>query len=894
MGMNKTRVVLLAILILPIIAMGKGSGDFFVATDGNDGWSGARSTPNAAKTDGPFATLNAARVAVRQLREQSPMTQPVTVLVRGGTYFLPETLMFQPEDSGTTASPVVYAAYPGEKPILSGGMKLNGFQPDTRGRWHLVVPEVKAGDLSFLSLYVNGERRFRPRLPKSGSYLIANEVQLDPKDSRARPSSFQFIPGQFRSDWVNLRDVEVLTAHIWSMSRMRVKQVDTASNTVHFTSTTLEKDALWSRFYAGFPFLVENVKEALSEPGEWYLDRPTGELTYIPRNGEAIDSAVVIAPRLEQIMRLNGDAKSGHIVSHLVFKGLTFAHSNWYTPEAGYHFPQSDATVPGAIVAEGAQDCRFEDCSIEHTGGYGLQFGDGCKCDVVDKCELKDLGAGGIKLGFWARLQPESATTSDNIIRNNLIAHGGRVHPGGTGIVVGASHGNRIEHNTIFDLYYMGISLGYTWEENTTARDNIVADNHIFGLGQGFLSDMGAIYTLGLSPGTLIRHNLIHDVLSRWYGGWALYLDALSSEVQIEDNIVYRTDAGALHPNRGQGNRVTNNIFALGTEAQLTRSGPHKLPTFDFERNIVYWKNAFLLSSNWKEGSFDMDHNLYWDATGRPVKFGTLTLEQWRGKGHDVHSVIADPLFADPDDGDFRLADNSPALKLGFKPIANDGFGREGHNDKILKYAPKAYPDLSRQLPLKFDFEDVALGARPPLAVVEGEGGAASVRVTDETAAGGKHSLKFVDDGKRGAPYLPFISYTYKCVDGIVIADTSVKMTTGSTLVYEWRDIVNAETPGPSLTIGTTCTLIANGRELRKVPLDRWIKLRTVCQVGPRAKGTYDLTVDVEGEGGPRTFHGLKYDPGFERLMGLFYLADEPGAGTFYLDDISIVTRDGF
>jgi len=45
-------------------------------------------------------------------------------------------------------------------------------------------------------------------------------------------------------------------------------------------------------------------------------------------------------------------------------------------------------------------------------------------------------------------------------------------------------------------------------------------------------------------------------------------------------------------------------------------------------------------------------------------------LNQWGSLfGQDLHSIVADPLFRDPFDGDFTLDENSPAYKIGFKPI---------------------------------------------------------------------------------------------------------------------------------------------------------------------------------------------------------------------------------
>lgn len=858
----------------------------YVAPTGNDSWSGKLSEPNAARNDGPLATLEHARLAVRDLKKNGP----VTVLIRGGVYYLADTLTFEPEDSGSSQSPVTYAAYPGEKPVLSGGRLLPASQwtVDSQGRWHMQLPDVREGKWSFASIYTNGQRRFRPRLPRQGAYYIADSIPLD--GPNAKPSGFEFVPGEIRSDWANLSDVEVLTIHLWDMSRMRIKSVDAASNIVRFTGETWA-DADFSSFRSSYPFFVDNVREALDRPGEWYLDRPTGELTYIPARGESPTTTEVVAPGLDRIIRLKGDPANSRLVEHINFKGLTFDHSNWVAPAQGHEFPQSDANLPGAVFADGASDCRFDQCRVEHTGAYAIELGAGCKRNVIEDCELTDLGAGGIKIGFGAPMEPQSETTSHNLVRNNLIAHGGRIQPAGTGILIGNSHHNRVSNNDIYDLYYMGISAGFNWDDNITARDNIIENNHIFGIGQGALSDMGAIYTLGDSPGTQIRHNLIHDVKSLMYGGWGIYLDAESSDLLIENNIVYRADAGGFHHNRGHANRVVNNVFALGTEQQLVRSQGMPKPSFDFEHNVIYWKDGYLLGSNWTDLNFHMDNNLYWNASGRPVEFGPFTLDEWRAKGQDQHSIVADPLFADPSAGDFRLSKDSPALKLGFKPIENGNFGRHGRLLVNPSFFPRAFPDLSEQQPVRQGFEDVAVGKKWPGVATNEEDSSSIIRVTDELAVSGRHSLKFIDDGKQKQSYNPHLVLGYKCVDGVVRGKFALLMKPGATFAHEWRDTTAEAKPGPSIAIDSSGNLTARGVKLQTVPTGKWIWIEIICGVGPKSTGLYDLSVKVDGEKRANVYHDLKRDPMFHKLLWVGFLAEGTGPGTFYIDEVSFTSK---
>jgi len=162
----------------------------------------------------------------------------------------------------------------------------------------------------------------------------------------------------------------------------------------------------------------------------------------------------------------------------------------------------------------------------------------------------------------------------------------------------------------------------------------------------------------------VIRNNVFHDIWSSTYGGWAIYFDEGSTGVVAENNVAYRCKSNGFHQHYGKNNTLRNNIFALSQEAQIARTRKEDHFTLAFERNIVYWKEGKLLSGNWDGDQFRWEKNLFWNPAG------TKGLpEAWKEKGLDKESVIADPLFVDPDKGDFTLKPDSPALKLGFQPI---------------------------------------------------------------------------------------------------------------------------------------------------------------------------------------------------------------------------------
>ena len=542
-------------------------------------------------------------------------------------------------------------------------------------------------------------------MPEYGYFTISDDAPPTETAKGKGYDRFRFAPGDLRSDWTALGYVDVLCFHLWSMSRMRIASIDDAQHVVALTGPTCSSDS-WASLPKGHRFLVENVREALKHPGEWYLDRKSGVLTYLPLPGEDPLRTEVVAPRLERLIDLgiaSERAKSAsaqgsqprdgsRFVASVVFRKLAFEYTSWSVPPKGWSFPQAEVGSSAAISAVDARDCAFEQCTVAHTGAWAIELGRGCKRDRVEGCELTDLGAGGVKIGETAIRDDEDEVASEDVVRDCLIAHGGRVQPAAVGVWIGQSHDDTVAKNDISDFYYTGISIGWTWGYGKSlAHHNLIEANRIAYIGQRVLSDLGGIYTLGVSPGTVLRGNAIHDVESFDYGGWGIYPDEGSTGITIEKNVVWNTKSASFHQHYGRENVVRNNVFALGREAQIMRTRAEDHLSFTMEKNIVYWSEGKLLASNWTGDRYALDDNVYWNASGKPFDFAGASLGEWRKRGHDAHSIVADPLFVDPEHGDFRLKAESPALALGIESIDARSAGRTGRPPEVAPES-RAFP----------------------------------------------------------------------------------------------------------------------------------------------------------------------------------------------------------
>ncbi|MBK8482144.1 MAG: right-handed parallel beta-helix repeat-containing protein [Proteobacteria bacterium] len=546
--------------------------------------------------------------------------------------------------------------------------------------------------------------------------------------------------------------------------------------------------------------------------------------------------------------------------------------------------------LSAAVEFRRTRSCAIRRCTIQHTGAHGIIVGIGSHDNLLESSVLQDLGAGGVWIGHPSHLVEETEVPRDNTVRDNLISTGGRMHPAGVGVLVTNASHTTVEHNDIRDFYYSGISVGWNWGYTpSNAHHNSIAYNHAHQLGQQVLSDLAGIYTLGISPGTRLHHNLLHQITRSDYGAFGIYFDQASSGIVADSNVVYATQDAPFIIHYGEDNTLLNNVLVAEGPAPLRRGKAEARHALTVERNVLVSTGAAVQQGSWADGNYTFDRNLYWTYGSSPLDFGGRSFAQWQAEGADLHSLVADPAFVDFAAREFSFSPESPAALLGIRQVDLSRSGRLSRpRSTDLPEAPAAFPAAITVAPLHVDFEDMLAGAVPTRGISDAGAGSGSLRVSDKAGAmGTKQSLLFQDAADIEQSYKPYYQLRTDHGAGTYRLTFALLRQAGSTARIELRDWrTDPYTIGPVLTIRSDGTLVVAGRSLASVPTDRWVSYEITAPLGAAADGTFELVVQPE-DGERQVFGQLRCGAAtFSHLTWIGFLSLATTPATFFLDEI--------
>lgn len=714
--------------------------------------------------------LVAALLSVASLRSPG---EPAELLLRGGDHLLNATLQLGPAHSH-----IVLRAYPGERPVITGGAVIepSAWEPVTGSKTLLsaTLPAGLVGGTPKQMFTGNGTQRAvrarhpnlynaagavveRPYLYWASELVPCAHLHDKPPPACAQPNRFGFR-WNASDDQVLLQasaalsgGVEAIVYHGWTASRHQVDTVNLSTRALGFANPSDRPIGFWSGYSSegGQRYYLENALAFIDQPGEFFVDASetrAPRVYYWPLSGGQSRIGRTYLPMIEELVAMRN-------VSDVRWEEVVFRHSDWSCggaePHTGERLPCDGQSVEwqdtAVVHMRDSARVQFSGCEVSHVGPAALWADEGCDDIVISRCRFADLGTGAIRVGHpakntafhpgrdWASMRPVRRVA----VSNSNLTDGSNVFPGGTAVLVQFAEAVNISHNEIARFSYTAVSLGWSWSYKSQAGcgNHTVAYNYIHHLGYPRRETgdaMACVYTLGQNIGSLVDHNVCHDVRAYMGGGYCLSQDQGSSHMRFTNNVCLRTTGSPHNTHYGVDVEYRNNIFfngshdvwtapysdgypaALRTSPKLGTSGGCQAQDVDFPpdvcpdvlrfvTNLVGTPNnssALLFEGDWQPSSplpnasirFDFVNNLYW--TDRPISieseavFGgrssrvshgqpplQLSWEEWRQSGQDVNGVVGDPgfvhpLWGYPDSGfNVTLRADSLAWKLGWKHI---------------------------------------------------------------------------------------------------------------------------------------------------------------------------------------------------------------------------------
>jgi len=537
---------------------------FYVSPSGDDNGAGTLNEP--------FHTLTRARDAVRERNATGKNSS--TVMLRGGTYYLTDPVVLDERDSGAEGTPVFFKNFEGEEPVIAGGIPVSEWHRYKEGILQAQVPQIRDTDAKAFQVLEDGVPGVLARAPNEGWFRI-----LDPK---IEPFwSFCYAPIDLDASGL---DVSHLYVHLIQMGtyfseHIPVERVDTAERRF-FTKFKMADPAY--NPVAGKCYVAENALGLLDAPGEFYADRDTGTLYYMPLSNMP-EKSVIVADTAARLLDLRGKDRDNP-VHDIVFEGIRFEGGN----------DQVSLTHASHVTLRG--------CRLLHAGGNAVVIEGASAHDTVTGCEIADTGSNGILIhGEYEPHDPGAAEVRNHhhTVHNNYIHHVGRRTITGCGVSLGwSANDNVISSNLITDSPKSGIIMFSMWDiprARGIMNNNVIRNNE---LARCVTSswDGGAFYIGATTDNTVFENNRIADVWSWFNATWP------QPEDRPEDACSIDFDPGMTY------NTHLRNNMCFGPNATTVEFGRYENETF-LENNFFESPgrpDEILVNGKWeKHAGFD-------------------------------------------------------------------------------------------------------------------------------------------------------------------------------------------------------------------------------------------------------------------------------------------------
>ncbi len=439
--------------------------------------------------------------------------------------------------------------------------------------------------------------------------------------------------------WLDINNAEVTVYHMWDESMVGILVMDTVSHTLTFANPSGHPPGA----FGVKKYVVRNVREGLTRPGQWYLDRSAGKVVYWPLPGEDMTKAEVFAPTIESIIRIEGTKEKP--ARDITIRGITLSVTTTPLEAGGF----GAGKFEGAVTITSARNCRLLELEITNVGGQGIKAsGDNLR---IERCDVHHTGACGI------RCRGTGCIVSDNHIHDVGLTYPSAI------AMQGGGKDCLISHNEIHETPYTAINCG--------GQNNRIEHNLIYHAMQE-LHDGAGIYCFA-GNGLVLRGNFIRDIVDTGgYGASAYYLDERSENCLVEGNLSVGI-ARPSHNHMAKRNTIRNNVFISDGDARLTFP---KSSDYTVEKNIVYAKGKIVLEN--PDAITTLRNNVLFSKEGivqaRKLKnysqSGTYQLKA------DSGNLLDDPLVLEFKAGVVKFDPDSPAVKLGIKPIDVSHAGR--------------------------------------------------------------------------------------------------------------------------------------------------------------------------------------------------------------------------